>query len=537
MKIYDVIIIGGGPTGVALGIELGLNNVKTLILEKHEAPLLSPRAQFINARSMEFFSRWQIASSLKAKQLLPYDFPLQQVWCSLLNGKTYAVSRPNEQLNNQLSPERMIQIPLWLTEETLRTRLQSLPTVTFLKNQAVEDVSLDSNRVQITVKNNINQLETFHSRYLIACDGANSFTREKAGIAFDTLSPPQRVIHVMFASQELKKLITVEKGVLYYVLESARPGGIGIVDLARGLWHAQIRGNETADKIEDVNLHAILDEMVGFQFNKTIIQAHFWNMHIQLASHFSKENRIFLVGDSAHAFAPIGAFGLNTGLGDVVNLGWKLAAVIRHEASPLLLETYEKERRPVCLHNLLIAHKNADELVTLRKKHDPSKDPDGFRDALVNLASQINHSLGATMGYAYFDSPLTLIQKDQPNPTMNTATYIPTLAPGYFLPHCWIEEQTSIYSALSPTHWTLIICGKKEETLLEAAKKKFAAYGLPFKTLSIGEFYPANYIVIRPDWHIVWTGFKLHLPYLEEHLFNNLFTIPRRQMSKIHENL
>src|SRR4051812_43179221 len=94
-SVYEVIIIGGGPTGIAMAIELGLFGIKTLVLEKHATPMLSPRAQFLNARTMEFMERWQVAASLKAQIKLPKDLPLQGVWCSKLNGITYATVNAN----------------------------------------------------------------------------------------------------------------------------------------------------------------------------------------------------------------------------------------------------------------------------------------------------------------------------------------------------------------------------------------------------------------------------------------------------------
>ncbi|MBV8802941.1 MAG: FAD-dependent monooxygenase [Gammaproteobacteria bacterium] len=432
MQTYDVVIVGGGPTGVALGIELGLNNIKTLILEKHANPLLSPRAQSLNARSMEFFRRWELAENLKAKQLLPPDFPIRGVWCSNLNGKTYAVSSSNEQLNDDISPELGVRIPLWLTEDVLRDRLSQFPTVTFLKQHVVSDVQLNKDDVLVVAENNLKEIKEFQAKFVVACDGANSITRKKADIEFEVLAPPQRVINIMFESSELEKLITVDKGFLFFLLESKTPGAIGPVDLSRGLWYAQVRDNGAAEKIDQVDLQFLLDNMAGFPFNKKIIQAHFWNMHIQLAKQFSKNNRVFLVGDSVHAFVPTGGYGLNTGLGDVVNLGWKLSAVVKHRANLRLLETYEKERRPVCVNNLKAAQKNADDMMALRKKHNPSEDPEGFAKANAALAKQHTYSLGATMGYAYFDCGLTFLQKEQSTKPMEQSVYQPIVAPGYF---------------------------------------------------------------------------------------------------------
>ena len=231
--------------------------------------------------------------------------------------------------------------------------------------------------------------------------------------------------------------------------------------------------------------------MAGFSFKKKIIQSHFWQMHIQIAREFSRDNRIFLVGDSAHAFVPTGGFGLNTGLGDVVNLGWKLAAAVTGAADKTILTTYEEERRPVCLQNLKLAQKNADDLMSLRKKYDPQENPEAFAKANAALANQYVNALSATLGYQYGN-------KVQENIKMN-ATYKPITESGYFLPHQRLENKMSIYDVLSATHWTLIISGEiTEPCLMSPPDAHLDILKLPKDT------YPFRFILIRPDWHIVY---------------------------------
>lgn len=143
---YEVIIIGGGPTGVALGIELGLNGIRTLILEKHNAPLLSPRAMSLNIRTMELMQRWGIAKKLKSERLLPDEFAQGGVWCSSLNGVTYAKVNSDDQINSEQSAEKALRIPLYITENVLRERLSQFDCVTMLKNHSVMDVRIENNK-------------------------------------------------------------------------------------------------------------------------------------------------------------------------------------------------------------------------------------------------------------------------------------------------------------------------------------------------------------------------------------------------------
>lgn len=496
MNKYDVVIIGGGPTGVALAIELGLHHISTLVLEKHDAPLFSPRAQSLNARTVEIFMRWKLHDTLKSACLLPPDYPLRGIWCSTLNGKTYAISNTNEQISDAISSQRAIRIPLWITEEVLRTRLQDLPSVTFKKRHTVVDVQSSDDGMQVIAENALHERIRFDADFVVACDGANSEARHKMGIAFDVLAPPKRVINAIFQSAELDKLITVDKGSIYYLLEGARPSAIGMIDLQNGLYYAQITDDSAAETVDQVDVSAVIDEIAGMRFNKTIIQAHFWNMHIQLARHFSSQQRFFLVGDSAHAFVPTGGFGLNTGFGDVTNLGWKLAAVIKHQADPALLDTYEKERRPVVINNLNKAQHHATEMTAMRKKHDPVLHPERFAEANAALAKTLADSVGLTMGYSYDDSPLTVPSSQ--------------FVSGQFLPHRWIDSQQSIHELLSPTQWTLIISGHHSSQELDAWIKKFADIPIPLAILNVPEnTYPVRYVLIRPDWHIAYVTDQL----------------------------
>ncbi len=316
------------------------------------------------------------------------------------------------------------------------------------------------------------------------------------------------MLNIVFETLDLAEHITVGKGFIYYVLDNASPAVIGPVDLQRGLWYAQIVYQHEEKPINEINIEQLLEDITGIQFSKKIIDAHFWDMQIQIAQQFSSHDRIFLAGDSAHAFAPTGGFGLNTGFGDVTNLAWKLAAVIKGNASSELLKTYEQERRPVCLNNLHAAEKNAFAMVSVRKKFPPEKDKQAFANANAKIAKQHAHAAGLTMGYAYFDSPLTILQTNQSTIDMPASEYTPTAKPGYFLPYVQFSDQQSIYEKLSPIRWTLIISGEDvnffENNFMDILQ-------LPEKT------YPYRYILVRPDWHIAYAGEELNEATLKEY--------------------
>ncbi len=180
----------------------------------------------------------------------------------------------------------------------------------------------------------------------------------------------------------------------------------------------------------------------------------------------------------------------------------------------MCLKRMKRERYPICLHNLKAAQKNADDMMIVRKKYDPEADPERFAKANAELARQHIHSLGISMGYAYFNSELTLLLKGQATEPMNSRVYQPIVAPGYFLPHCRLANQKSIYDVLSPIHWTLIVSGNGVSTSIKEFQDHVAKFTLPLKTIFLPDHtYSYPYILIRPDWHIAFVSHDLQNDY------------------------
>lgn len=496
----DVIVVGGGPVGSALGIELGLQGVATLVLEKHEAPQQLPKAQLLNPRTMEFFRRWGIRERLLGRKLLPESFPLNVIWCSGLNGELYGKVNPTVHLSSSISPELYQRIPLWITEGILRERLKELPSVTWKERSPVVKVCQHADWVEVAVQEK-DGYRIWKSRYVVAADGANSLIRQQAGIAFSEESPSQKMLNLLFYAPEIGERMTLSEGILYYNLSLSTPAALGVVDPATGLWYAQMACKNDMD-LDNIDAAALLDEAVGFPFQKKIVQKMFWNMQARIAESY-RNKRIFLAGDSAHMFPPTGGHGLNTGFGDAVNLAWKLAQVVYGQDSEELLDSYEAERRPVALFNLAVSRKNMLDARAIKERFLLENDRKEFARANAQLAQQHVNSLGVAMGYRY-----RLADTIQAYELQKADIYDPQAEPGFFAPHLILEDGACLYDRLLP-QWSLLAFEEISAATIEKLPSRIGYLSLP-KESGKG-LYSKPYYLLRPDWHIAWCGDNLDL--------------------------
>lgn len=288
---YEVIIVGGGPVGVALAIELGMLGISVAVLEKYDDPLLLPRAQLLSPRSMEFFRRWGLSQQLLNKRLLPPEHALKVIWCSGLAGKLYSRIDIAENIDADVTAEPYQSLALWITEEVLRERLSDFKNVEFIKQTEVMDIVQDENKVTVTVKDRTDNQYSLTANYLVGCDGARSLTRTKMGLKSEIYLPEQRALSILFHSQELKEKISLPTAAVYFNLAIEKTGGIGCADYKNGLWYSHIL-RPSDQNLDEIDLSAVLDQIAGFEFKKEVKQANFWMMRAEVAENF-RQGRIF----------------------------------------------------------------------------------------------------------------------------------------------------------------------------------------------------------------------------------------------------
>ncbi|WP_158914817.1 FAD-dependent monooxygenase [Caulobacter sp. S45] len=514
----QVIIVGAGPVGLTLAVDLGRRGVCCTIIERKPEPEFLPKMERCNARTMEMFRRIGLADKLRAAGLashVPMDvFVILSMIEPPLLHLTYpsvdAARREGREVNDGTMPLEPYQlISQYTVEPLLKAEAERLQSVSVRYGCEFQAFSQDPAGVTVTMRTDDGGTETLRGLYLVGCDGGGSPVRRQLGIPLRGEGNMLQLRQALFRCDTLYDRLPLQDG----------PG--------HGR-HYHVADNQATflimqDSTRHWTLHAVVDsdEAMKPQFERTIgapvdyemLYCGEWRQNLLLADAY-RMDRVFLAGDAVHLVIPTGGLGMNTGVGDAFDLSWKLAATLQGWGGPGLLDSYEIERRQVGDRNV-----GASRYASMGRRkwrsqwrpeiRDATAAGQAARDHLAGVADieqrKTNEMIGAELGYRYVDSPI--IDNIPGGPEHLFRDYQPTTWPGARLPHVWLADGTPVQDHIPTEGYTLLrLRGGHDTGALEAA---FRARNVRLTVLDLADdvarsVYGRDLLLLRPDMHVVW---------------------------------
>jgi 2-polyprenyl-6-methoxyphenol hydroxylase-like FAD-dependent oxidoreductase len=518
MDTTQVLIAGGGPVGLTLAQVLATFGIRSILLERNSTTTTHPKMDITNGRSMELFRRIGLADALRAAAV-PEAHPFDVSWITTLSGHelhrfrypsvTEERIRIREHNNGAQSREPGMRVSQIEIEPILKAAADSSPLVDVRFGVEFTSLQEDEYGVIATVRETgNNETSDIRCEYLVGCDGGNSRVRSclEIGLSGQSRVMPRFMTH--FRSDD--RILLQRWGIAWHY-QSAR--GTLIAQNDRDVWtlHSRFPQDDTP---ETVDPSKIIQAFAGAQFAHRILVANHWSPHLLVADAYRK-GRVLLAGDAAHQYIPTGAYGMNTGIGDAFDLGWKLAAVLCGFGGPGLIESYEMERRPVGLRNRAASARHNDLRVEIAKLYaDDLEMPGDIGKAarakagrrIAEFGNAENECRGIEFGYSYEDSAV-ICQEPGVRACTDFVKYEPTTIPGCRLPSTFLRDGTALFDRLGPW-FTLVTFGEQDTSALLSAARH---HRMPLVQVRLVEpdielTYEAKMILVRPDEHVCWRG-------------------------------
>lgn len=531
----DVLIVGGGPCGLSAAIALGRCGVKTLLVEKHSTTSYHPRGHVVNARTMEIFRTWGVEEAIRARGI-PHDRNQGVTFVRSVAGETIGEIRTfsdpqRNRLIETFGPSAKTSCPQDMLEPVLRSAAASFPDVGV--KFGVQLVSLENTSSSVIAELAENGVSRrVQAKYVIAADGARSTVRDMLNIAMQGNEALGNQIGVYFEA-DLWKWVEKRPSLLWWIFNKKTVGVLIALD-GRYRWTYNFGYDASKERPEDFTNERcaqIVQSAIGVDDLKVEVKdKRVWKMQARVAESLQR-GRVFLAGDAAHPLPPTGGQGMNTAIGDVHNLCWKLSQVIKGVADESLLDTYDDERLPTIKFNVAQSVRNAlnmekSGLGGIMKTAEDFREEDisRMRDAIPHQREHFDY-YGQTFGYVYRSH---IILSEGPAEEPQVGTYTASAAPGARAPHCWLKmretAQTVSTIDLYGTDRYTLLTGREGENWVRVFTATAAQRRISLQAFRVGaqadlvdnlgafhDLYgiaPTGAVLVRPDGHVAWRSFE-----------------------------
>jgi 2-polyprenyl-6-methoxyphenol hydroxylase-like FAD-dependent oxidoreductase len=515
--IVPVLVVGGGPVGLALAGDLGWRGIACTLVEQSDGSIYQPRMDLVGIRTMEFCRRWGIVPAVEGSPY-PRDYAQDNIYLTSLTG--YELGRERFPGIGQApppkeSPQRRERCPQNMFDPILRAFAASQNNVALRYRTRLVSFTQASDLVTAVVENaETGAREEILARYIVGCDGARSLVRETLGIAMQGNPVLTYTTNVIFRCPHLLSLHDKGKAYRHIFIGPEGTWSTIVAINGRDEWRFSIIGGAEQRDYTTDDIKAAIRRAVGRDFDFEILSVLPW-VRRELVAERYRGGRGFIAGDAVHVMSPTGGFGMNTGIQDVVDLSWKLAATIEGWGGDGLLDSYGIERQPIGTRNVTEASGNLRRMLSVPPHPDLLDDtPQGAatREKVGREFSETMRrewfTLGAHLGYRYENSPISW-PDGTAAPSDDPRAYVPTARPGHRAPHAFLADGRSTLD-LFGRGFALIGFGAdaaQAAPLLEAAQKR----NLPLTFTAIAEphiaaLYQRKFALVRPDGHVAWRG-------------------------------
>ena len=513
----EVLIVGAGPVGLILSIDLGKRGIRCILIEKNDAPLGYPKMERCNPRTMEIFRRLGLADTVRAAGYPPewpmdtylvFDLMRPPLFKMAYPSVAQAKARRDATMDGSMPLEPYQIISQYTLEPLLKSVAERIPSLAVKFGHELLSYTDKPDGVAAEARKTNGETIAIRTRYMVGCDGGSSAVRKQLGFKMEGEPHLLEMRQALFHCPELYDKVRAPRARHYHRIDDHWT--LMIVQDSRKHFtlHAVVE--------KDEDMAQLFETILGTAVKYEMVHCAKWVQRLLLAEHY-QQGRVFIAGDAAHLVIPTGGLGMNTGVGDAIDISWKLAATLRGWGGPTLLQSYEAERRPIGAINVKASGGGTAGRMKWRAAYRPNIEDDTAdgRAALANLlaiareeAPKTFRVIGAELGYRYADSPVICDEPGAPAP--NIEEYVPTSWPGARLPHVWLQPgEISVHDRIADG-FTLLRLGRNKADA-SGLRRAFSAIGAPFSALDIDSEaarrgYGFDYLLVRPDLHVVWRG-------------------------------